>query len=267
MSVTLEELLESSGISSPKGDGQEKTASDNAQEDIVSALRKMAEAKPTQEDTKKLAAQELAEKTAEIAVIAQTLSEIEKVASLGSRKEPKGHQKLATFIKVAIDKGYSEEEIAGFLKEAIFQRMGRAAKSAIQSVSRPVQRAALKVDEVIGGSETRLLRDKLIHGSEKEVTKHLKVLSAQYGPKEMVKALLEVKKEGVKLPYAAQKFIPRDINKPSLKFVLPGGAQKSVKIEDVKRYGIPGAAAAGGVALGSRKKDKDGKSGVTVVRN
>ncbi len=113
MSVTLEELLESSGINSLKGEEQEKTASDNAHsEDLVSELRKMAEAQPAPEGTKELAAQELAEKTAEIAVIAQTLSEIEKVSSL---KIPKAHTKIATFIKVAMDAGHNEKDIASFL--------------------------------------------------------------------------------------------------------------------------------------------------------
>lgn len=269
MSVTLEELLESSGINSLKGEEQEKTASDNAQqEDLVSALRKMAEAEPTPEDTKELAAQELAEKTAEIAVIAQTLSEIEKVSSLGAPRAPEGHhQKLATFVKIAMDKGYSETEIASFLKEAIFQRMGRAVKSGVQSISRPIQRAAEKVTEVVSESERRLLRDKLIHGSEKEVKKHLKVLSAQHGPKETVRALMAMKGEGVKLPYVAQRLIPRNLDKPAVKIGLPGGATKSIKVEDMKRYGIPAGAAAGGVALGSRGKDKGGKGGVTIVRN
>lgn len=269
MSVSLEELLESSGINSLRGEEQEKTASDNAQkEDIVSALRKMAEVQPTPENTKELAAKELVEKTAEIAVIAQTLSEIEKVASLEApRASNEHHQKLATFIKVAMDKGHSKEEIASFLKEGIFQRISRAVRSGVQSASRPVQRAAGNVGEVIGRSETRLLKDKLLHGSPNEVKKHLKMLTVHNTPKELVEALLDLKKSGVKLPYEAQKLLPRGAGKPAFEFTLPGGTKKSIQVESLKRYGIPGATAAGGLALGSSRKNKDGKGGVTVVRN
>lgn len=267
MSVTLEELLESSGINALKG--EEKTASDNAQqEDIVSALRKMAEAEPTPEDTKTLAAQELAEKTAEIAVIAQTLSEIEKVASAGVPKVPAGrHHKLATFIKVAMDSGYEEKEIAAFLKEAIFQRIGRAIKSGVQSTRRPIQRAAERTSDRILTSEKRLLREKLVSGSPKEVEKHLKVVKGQYGKEVLTNTLLELKRDLGHLPYQAMKELPKGAGKPSFGMTFPGGKKLSVTAENAARYGIPAGAFAGGAAISSSGKKKDSGGGVTVVKN
>lgn len=259
MSVTLEELLESSGIS------EEKTASDNAQkEDLVSALRKMAEAQPTPEDTKKLAAQELTEKTAEIAVIAQTLSEIEKVASLGSQKEPKGHQKLATFIKVAIDEGYSDTEIALFLKES--GRIGRAISSAAQAIRRPVGRVSGGIQGAVLDAEERLLRKKLVSGSPKEVKKHMEMMVGEYGKHPTIATLSKLQDEGIYLPYEAKKLLPKGHGK-SVSLRLPGGSEKEVSVENLKRFGIPGAAAAGGLALGASSKKDRGGGGVTVVRN
>lgn len=266
MSVTLEELLERSGINSLRGEEQEKTASDNAQnEDLVSALREMAEEQPTSEYTKKLAAQELAEKTAEIAVIAQTLSEIEKVASPGAAQAPNGHhQKLATFIKVALDSGHSETEIAAFLKKA--GRIGRAIKSGIQAMRRPYQRAAKGVYESVADAETRLLREKLISGSQKEVEKHINMLKAQHGKDVVVKKLMAMKDDLGHLPYPAMRELPKGSGKTvGLRL---GGSELALPAEQALTAAKIGGGVAGGALLGhAATKKKDGGGGVTVVRN
>lgn len=262
MSVTLEELLESSGINALKG--EEKTASDNAQEeDLVSALRKMAEAQPTPEDTRNLAAQELAEKTAEIAVIAQTLSEIEKVASAGAKTRPAGHhQKIATFIKVALDQGHSETEIAAFLKQG--GRVGRALKSGLQAMRRPFQRGAKRTYDAISDAETRLLREKLLSGSPKEIEKHLNMLKAHHGKAKVVKNLQNIKADLGHLPYPAMKELPKGAGKTV--GVRVGGTEVALPVDKASTAAKVTGGLAGGAFLGSRGKNKGG-SGVTVVRS
>lgn len=268
MSVTVEELLERSGISSLNSDEQEKTASDNAHEndgDLVDALRKMAEAQPELdvvggEEVKSLAAQELVEKTAEITVIAQTLAEIEKVASIGL---PEDHKKVAVFIKAAMDDGHSEEEIAEFLKTAIFQRISRAAKAGVQAVRRPFTRRHARLAEKGIGDEARLLKEKLLEGSPAEVRKHLRTLEVQVGREGLIKQLAEFQREGMRLPADAYRMLPKGAGKPGIKVTMPGGTEKTVTTEALKRYGIPAGAGAAGLGIGAARgggdKDKSGK--------
>lgn len=269
MSVTVEELLERSGINSLKGEGVEKTASDNAHENddgLVEALRKLAEHDSGGGDVKTLAAQELAEKTAEIAVIAKTLSEIEKVASLGLQDEEE--RRVATFIKVAMDKGYSEKDIAGFLKNAAYGNLLKL-KKGLQAVRRPFGRKGYQAAENTARSEARLLREILLEGSPRQVRRHLRVLQAQYGKDDLVKQLIAAKKDLGRLPTEAHKLIPKGADKPGLKITMPGGTEKTITTESLKRYGIPTGAAAGGVAAGAAARGKnksESKGGMTVIK-
>lgn len=111
--LNLDQLLSSTGVGTLAGQGQEKTAAP------VSDFSKLAQrcrqaAKTSPEE---LQQRQLIEKTAQVAVIAQTLAEINEIV---------GHEVLektaevdpATFIKAALEAGHRPEEIAAFLKEA-----------------------------------------------------------------------------------------------------------------------------------------------------
>ncbi|MHC4644913.1 MAG: hypothetical protein ACYTBJ_05395 [Planctomycetota bacterium] len=272
MGVTLEELLENSGVGSLNGEEAEKTASEDARpddQDLVSALRKYASAPENrQEVIKGEAARELAEKTAEILIIKQTMQEIDKLASLGVQQDQ--HQKLATFIKTAMDEGHSEQEVAEFLKAAS-GRVMRAIQGAVQSGRRrSVARSFAKAEgkgAKAAEHETRQLRNVLTRGKPNEIERHLTKMEGHYGRKSVGESLKELKDAGTRIPRSASSWVPR-AGDAKVGVTLPGGAEKAVSVAQLKRYGIPGAAAAGGLALGSRGKSKDsGRKGVVVVNS
>lgn len=271
MGVSLDELLASSGISSLE-DNTEKVASDESAQpddvDLVSALRKYAESteQPQEEETtvKAAAAQELAEKTAEILVIKQTIDEIEKVASLGMDK---GQAKLAAFIKTALDKGYSEEQIAGLLKKAKAGRIGRAVQYAGQAVSRGQARSATKRIDKIVDKEYRLFRDTLRRGSPNEISKRIAEIEGKLGKEELEIMLKQYKDEGFRIPKAAVGFLPKPAGQ-KIKLEV-GGKTHEIATGKAKKYMYPGIAGAAGLAVGSRTSGSKGKGSgrpVTVVQ-
>jgi len=267
MGITLDELLENSGIGQLGHSVKVASARPDSDEDgLIDALRKLASEEP--EPTKVIresAARELAEKTAEILVVKQTMEEIEKISSVNIDG---GHNKIATFIKVAIDKGHTEEEIATFLKDAgIVDRVGRAIQSGAQSVRRVGARRASEKVVRSQDAERALLRSKLISGNYGEAQKHLSALEARYGRKAVETTLGELQTAGEKLPgWVAKKYpIPTPGRTPAFSVKGPGGSEHTVSVEGLKRYGIPAAAVGGGVALGASKKENRGGRGVTIV--
>jgi hypothetical protein len=161
---TLEEMLDTVNGSSQQ---IEKTAA-APEADLVGRLRKAAGAEAPEQDNAELrveVARELAEKTAEISVIALTLAEIEQAINGGEKTasvaEPSAQQqRTATFIKMALEKGYQEGEIAAFLKEAAafgspFERAGIAMRRAIGHKAGSV---AKNLGDTVKASEVTLLR-------------------------------------------------------------------------------------------------------------
>lgn len=142
---TLDQLLDTIG-EEPE---QEKTASPD---DLVRRLRKEAsEDEPT--DVRSAAKQELAEKTAEIGVIAITLAEMEQAgqptvklaapaASPGAR-----HRQMAVFIKTALEQGHDTDEVAAFLRK--HAGLGSAAEDVVGALKSKVAPAAAKAKEVV----------------------------------------------------------------------------------------------------------------------
>ena len=271
MGVTLDELLESSGISSLKGEAEEKTASaSDAQVDegnLVTALRKFAsDGESDQREIRQEAARELAEKTAEIMVITKTIDEINKLASLGVEEEQM--QKVATFIKVALDKGHSSEDIARFLeKNAAASRIGRAISAAAQAVRRPFARSAARYSAKAVQAEERILRDKLIHGSKAEIEKHLRHLEGKIGRPALTKYLQKIQQEGTRLHPSAFSYIPRPPRggKALATIKTRGGKEYSVGEGTARSAGIGALGLGTGYALTKKDSDKGGRGGAVIV--
>jgi hypothetical protein len=267
MGVTLDELLENSGINLMNDDATEKVASvKDAQIDeieLVNALRKYASDENDHGEIRQEAARELSEKTAEIMVIAQTISEINKLASISV--DEKETQKIASFIKVALDKGHSEEEIAEFLEKS-----GGRISRALSSVSQGFRRAhGREAADVTGGAvkgELRLLRDKLIHGGQAEVQKHLNYLEAQIGRPAVVKYLKMVQDEGTRLPGAAFKMLPREASGGALGKLTTGSGKEYVIGKDAaKATAMIGGGLGTGLALRGGSNDKRGRGGPVII--
>lgn len=268
MGVTLDELLQNSGISSLGEEPQEKVASaEDARpgEDLISELRKFAEDPDRGGDVRQAAAKELAEKTAEIMIITQTLQEIDKLASLGVEKTK--HQKIAAFIKVALDEGHSEKEIAQFLKQSSTW-IGRAARSGISSARAPIARAAGRVVDKAKGEELRILHDRLLNASTKEVSTHLKRLEVRRGSKGVQGMLTALKDANPRLylPRPAMQYMPKDGGK-KITVTLPGGVEKTVSERRAKQIALATGAGGVGLAAGAKAKSSDGggrRGGIAV---
>lgn len=268
MGVTLDELLESSGISSMKGEEQDKTASaqcaQSDADDLVSALRKIAssDGDGDVQEIRVAAARELQEKTAEILIIRQTIEEIDKLASLGVPEEETA--KLATFIKAALDKGHTEEDIAKFIEKQGSGAIGRSIGRAINTARRPVTRAASNIADKGVNSEYRVLRDTLKRGSPAEVQKHLAAMEGRSGKEAVTSMVSAVKDEGTRLPNEAMRYLPRVDKAKGYTVTMPGGAEKTISANTAHK----GALAAGGLGTGAALRGNSGGKkgkGVTVI--
>lgn len=150
---TLDQLLDTIDL----GAEAEKTAS--APDNLVERLRKEASAPSV--DVREAAQAELAEKTAEIGVIAVTLAEMEQAGVPGVKlaapvAAPSGrHRQVAVFIKSALERGHSTEEVARFLqKHAGF---GGAVEDVVSALKSKVAPAAAKA-KALGGEAIALAK-------------------------------------------------------------------------------------------------------------
>ena len=246
MGVTLEDLLQTTGISQ-EPEGQEKTASDEST-DLVSALRKCASDETV--GVTEAARDELIEKTAEIFIIQSTLAEISQV--INAETSDKDIEKTAAFFKVAMDKGYSSEEISSFLKEAgPIDWIARKASGALLSARRPFGRASFRYANKVDAHENRLLMDHLVNSSSKSREKYLNTIKAKMGPERLSDKLRDIELSGHKLDTAVKKHIintSKDKHVKSYSITGPGGKQYSISEAAAKKYGKPALAVAGGAA-------------------
>jgi hypothetical protein len=117
MATTLDQLLETTGIGELSGKGIKKTAGEEpaAFSKLAERCRRAATASPEEENRGKT--QELVEKTAAVAVIARTLTEIENIVGEGEEKTaaPVDDPRVAEFINTSLNEGHRPEEIAEFL--------------------------------------------------------------------------------------------------------------------------------------------------------
>lgn len=130
MSYTLDQLLEATGVNELSGGNLAKKASADKGENLsklAERCRKAVDATP--DERVHAGQQELVEKTAAVAIIRRTLSEIRDIEDAGpeiikTASAPVPDQ--AQFVKAALEKGHSPQQIAEFLeKTAIVGRVGR----------------------------------------------------------------------------------------------------------------------------------------------
>lgn len=281
MGVTLEQLLNDDV-------GVEKTASVDAppvETDLVDALRKHAE-----DDNiaiREQAAQELTEKTAEIVVIQKALEEIDKVASLGVASDKQ--KKLATFIKVALDKGHSEQEIADFLqKEAVIGTLGALAtgaggavlagkglKAAGKGIAKWRKARKLKgmekrlmkrrsKQEALAGKSSKLLEESLVDvRSNINNPSFMSRAESIYGPASVKDVLTKLHDQGTKVPQSLIKKYGLEGGKTSIPSATatttapkgrdvwtPWGKKYTISDEAIKKYGPGAGIGAGSLAAG-----------------
>jgi hypothetical protein len=269
MGVTLEELLNESGVSSLCED-IEKTASSGAppEGDIVEQLLKYAS--DAMVPVKEKALSELAEKTAEIFIIKKTMEEIDKIASMGVT--PEELSKLASFVNRALEKGHDSKAIAAFLEKqsaipfgdfpSFVLRQGRKGMAGFRrSVSTP--RAISKI-ETAKEKELQLLRE-VMKVNPSEGTRFLNRVESYYGKPTLEKMLSKVKEEGTRIPNWAKGWLPKSTEPALLTTSVKGGKPIAISKTQAKRFGVPVAAAGGGYMLAGRKKDKSSGKNVVVV--
>jgi len=271
MGVTLDELLDESGISSMNAE-HEKTASEDTHDglDIVDQLRKFAE-----DDSfflREGAERELVEKTAEILVIKETIGEINNLSSIEVLDDDQS--KTASFISSALESGHSEDEIAFFLEKnaGVLDRVGRgigrvvqrSRRKALPRLESTINKAKVKGGGILEG-EKRALRHSFSSGSEKEIARHLDDIESHYGPEKLQRFLIEMKNDGTRLPQSAYRKIPRSKVNPSYSVDI-NGATHQISKQRAHQIGMIGAGLGTGYAASRKGGGGNGSSrNVTIV--
>jgi hypothetical protein len=121
VSYSLNQLLDATGINELTGSHLKKTASERESFDFSKLAQRCRDAAETPVgEIDPSAHAELVEKTAAVAVIHKTLSEIRHLESSGGSVKTAAAQGLppaaAAFIKSALAEGHSPEQIAKFLQ-------------------------------------------------------------------------------------------------------------------------------------------------------
>lgn len=154
MGYTLDQLLDQTGLSRVTGSHLAKEASSaGVPRDLLKladSCRRAADASADEHDAS--LAHELAEKTAAVAIIRRTLSEIANIDSgtpQNIEKTASPDIREAVFIAAALEQGHSPESVAEFLEKdaGIFGRLGRG----IENMRAAGQtRRAIKASENVG---------------------------------------------------------------------------------------------------------------------
>jgi len=283
---TLEEMITDVNGGVPSS---VKTAAARVGDPLVDRLRKAAGVDDLAHDElREGAARELAEKTAEIAVIALTLAEVDQAAAGGEKTasvaEPTPEQrKTAVFIKMALEQGHSPEEIAGFLyeKEAgignLFARGGIAARRA---VGKPLSMMTGSMGETIGRREASILRNVHAKGDPGKMGQAIERLRKIYSPDS---ALRYVKDAGLDtalkehpsfkdLVSAATRAAGPKAGAEKLPFMgaTIGGKAYGVSKETAKKLQLPAAGVAGlavgKTMLGGDSEKRRGGGPIIIAR-
>ena len=271
MGMNLDQLLDATGIGEMSG--QTKTAAATSTRPdflkLADRCRRAAEATPAErvDDHDR----ELVEKTAEVAIISRTLSEIESIMA-GSEKTASpgvGVEKTASFVQEALRAGHSPEDIAVFLKTAGWG--GDAIEKTLDFFRNPRAKAManigrgeklLAAGSEVGGQGVRSLQDTIRQiaesGTEDEGNALIRRLRVGIGDEKAGKLLAT---SGAKLNRfgEARAILPRDAASVTIgakRYGVTGDqAAKAAK------YGLPavggaavGAGLAGGIGGHAKKK-------------
>lgn len=264
-SLTLDELLDATGISEMAGTDLEKRAGAS----IPVSFSKLAERCRIAAETPSVSDNGLAEKTASIAIIQRTLSEIDNI--VGPPEAEKTAQESsadrAEFIRAAIEEGHAPEDIAEFLEKQAFGGIGRALRTAKASFG--TRRAVGAITKATGKAERNArewenLLSRYAGASDIEKTKLFRSMYKDLGP-EMTAGMMskQVGKSYKGLPVVKQ-IMPKDIKPPA----APGAAAQTFEQQAVekgkafgKKYWKPAAMIGGGAYAGSRVGGSSGDSG------
>lgn len=158
MRFSLDQLLDETGVSDLAGTRFTKAADARGPDlaKLAQLCRQAADATPAERDAAK--DQDLAEKTAAIAVISRTLAEINSLDSVAPPEQTKtaaAGPDAALFIKTALEQGHSPESIAAFLEKegGLFGRLLRRGETwrAAKGTAR-AERDIAHANETIGRS-------------------------------------------------------------------------------------------------------------------
>jgi hypothetical protein len=279
MGYTLDQLLETTGVSELSGGRLVKKANAPASQNLsklAERCRRAVDATP--DEVVASNQQDLVEKTAAVAVIGRTLAEIEAIDG-GSPEAIKTASAThssseAAFIKAALDAGHTPYEIAEFMeKNALFGRIGRGLKRMKATHGfRKAERLGMKA-EAYGKRNLREWQD-LIRKSEKvpdaEKAALISRMRRDLGDQSALNALTSVKGHGFKdLPSFKdlQKAVPAQAAqlpgvagaKPLAAGVNIGGTQVGLTSEQLKKMKKP-ALYAGAGFMGHRMLTGGGDS-------
>jgi hypothetical protein len=280
MTHTLDDLLDATGLSELRSSGMHKIAGAGDEEEEHEDFLKLAdrcERAAAQVSAAPVNAREreLQEKTAAIAVIARTLTEIELATDGASEKVASEDLHAAAFIERALASGHRPEDIAAFMKQAgFFSRtmhsvLGRGhvgAGEALKGVGGGLSEKGVRHLGVA-------LRDAAQNMSPAGANRYVERLRASYGDANARKL---IEQSGARLNHvqSVRDLLPKTPASSAGKTVMSvtvGGKQHGVTADQLKTVGKPAAVAAGGLAAGKAlfgNDDEDKKkkhSNVTVI--
>jgi hypothetical protein len=280
MTLTLDQLLEVTGVGAMSGKNLTKTAAVTQSPDLsklAERCRRAAEATP--DETSEAQARVLIEKTAEVEIISRTINEIRAIEGKPVEKTAAPvEDKRAQFIKMALDEGYEPHEVAEFLEKlgGIGSSLGqmwsvrkatRLGEKAMGQISKG-ERIAVK-----STGEWAALFRRAQDGSKAQKEALVSKLRKTYGDKNAAKLLGGLELKGFKHTDEWHSLFPKGRPIPGAKPALAaniGGKEYGVTGEQLSRAAKPAAmigAGAVGYKVMSGKKDGGGGSrrGVTIV--
>jgi len=253
MGMTLDELLDATGINDLAGHEKKASAGPTRPDflKLAERCRRAAEAIPAPSPNR-----DLVEKTAEIAVISRTLSEIDEIVGDGATKTANqdSPDKIAAFINCALGEGYSSESIAEFCKMAnIFQGSKAALLTLIEGArsSHGVQKAEDLIRSAgrVGAAGKRrgeaILRRAATEWTPQQQENLIRTLRAKQGDK---RTAMMLRDSGASLWHTREGRALRPIVQPPTIAELAAGGKKIGLTPAQLRKAVP---IAGGVAAGA----------------
>lgn len=263
--MTVAELLDATGVSSIT-----KTAA--AAPAAVTDFSKLAQL-CREAATEPAVDPGLAEKTAEVAVIAQTLQEIAAIANTTKTASavPPG-PKTAEFIKRALAEGHDPTEIAEFLKTGgwLSRKVNELRGGAGAALARPLGGAAAGIAERSGRAYHAALRDVARTGNAQQGEALVAKLRRLHGDEA---AAHLVEGSGARLHHLREvkDLMPKMAPEKKMLSAHIGGKDVGLTADQLKAGAKPAALAAGaayvGHKIGAPDEEKKGKKGVVVINS
>lgn len=270
-SLTLDELLDATGISEIAGKDLEKKASGKAPPSfakLADRCRQAASAPPSQPG------HELVEKTAEVEIIRRTIAEIESIAGDEPvEKTAAAQADQALFVRTALEEGHPPEAIAEFLeKQGRWRPLARIGDRITEGIGKMQFRHGARMGEKAkgfreaGGRKLETLIAQAEKGSHEEKVRLFNEVYKTMGKEGVQTMMQKIGPKGFEHLPLYKRLFPKgaaSVQPPYFSAAL-GKSTVSATKADLKKlqpYAIGAAGLGVGAALSRGGKSSDSRSG------